>query len=77
MKKDKLLEEFASLKIEDANAVVGGQQSWKWTYQERWIKTNGSSGKPGDWHMDKQVLKFKDPDFQAPADTTAVQDTIA
>ena len=75
MKKDKLLEEFATLKIEDANTIVGGQESWKWTYQESWTKTNGPTGKPGDWHMDKETLRFKDPDLKIPTDTIS-RDTI-
>lgn len=63
MKKDRLIQEFENLKIENARTIVGGQQGGEWTYQDYWVMTNGSSGVPGDFHMDKKKLKFWDPDF--------------
>lgn len=76
MKKDKLLKEFEHLKIENPRNVVGGQQSWNWTYQDYWVKTDGPSGQPNDWHLDKHTLKFQDPDFSSmPSDTTATDTT--
>lgn len=63
MKKDKLIQEFEGLRIDNARSIVGGQQTGEWTYSEYWVKTNGPTGNVGDFYMDKRTLKWWDPDF--------------
>ena len=60
MKKDKLIQEFEGLEIENANRFVGGACAHP-TESRRYEKTYGPNG-PNDWHMDEIVTFYTDPD---------------
>lgn len=74
MKKDKLLEEYKALKINDSHKICGGQQSVKITELVYWQKTNGSI--PGSWQMDKKIDRCPDPDFNPTPIDSIPKDTI-
>ena len=76
MKKDKLLEEYMALKINDAHKLFGGQQPTKRTEYSYWEKTNGSTGQAWDFQMDKKINYCPDPDFSPTPSDTIPQDTI-
>lgn len=61
MKKDKLIQEFESLKIDNAGSIFGGC-NWHRTEYSHWEQTNGPSGEPGDYKMDEVKTYYADPD---------------
>lgn len=61
MKKDKLIQEFESLKIDNASSIVGGC-NWHRTEFVRYEKTNGPTGNTNDFHMDEIVDYMNDTD---------------
>ena len=69
MKIDKLIHEFANLKIENASKVLGGEQSGAGTTIVTWTKTNGKDPHPEAFTMDKH--EYPDPElpYIPPIDT--------
>ena len=75
MKKDKLIHEFANLKIENASKVLGGEEGGRMCERKKWKATYESNG---SFHMDPDGVKYI-VDFDQPIDSIpapAPNDTI-
>lgn len=76
MKKDKLIQEFESLKIENANKVIGGEQSDNWCNREILEWTADPNNPPGVGHLDPTGRYMRVFDMDPIVNDTIVGDTI-
>ncbi len=76
MKKEKLIQEFEGLKIENANSFVGGKHNENFCLREIMVWTADPNGPAGNGKMDGTGL-YREIFDMDPVNDTIVADTIS
>ncbi len=77
MKKDKLIQEFENLKIENANSFVGGKHNENFCDREIYAWTADPNGPAGNGQMDPTGRYQQVFDLDPTTNDTIVGDTIS